>query len=336
LVNSLTKDTESFKQIILQLEKYIYEKAMEWARKVYQSIMKHIDDLIKARRDKRLKIAHQRNTWYKTCLGHVKVKRRYYRDQSGNYHYPLDELLGMQKYRHTTLDVQQLALELASAMTFRRSAEVLEKTTPINLSHQTIKNLLTRVAERYLNHKEKEITYLLQTGEIAEGEGKKADLLLIEADGVMLSLQRQKEKKAETKLGIAYEGWEKVGKDRYKTVNKTFYADIASSERFWAGFSLKLQSKYDLAGINQFILGGDGASWIKDGLDYFGGQFQLSRYHYNKELRRVLGNDTEAIGLIRVACEKGDIATVSERLKILRKAAKGEHALEISRLEHYL
>jgi hypothetical protein len=333
---SLTKDTESFKQDIRQLEKYILSKALEWARKIFKAILEQLDELFKEKRDKKLKIIDRRDTWYKTCLGSIKVKRRYYRDQCGAYHYLLDELLDMEKYHHTTLDVQQLALELASTMTFRKSAEVLEKTTPINLSHQTIKNMLTRVADRCLEQKETEIRHFLETGEITEGDGKKTDLLLMEADGVMLSLQREKAKKAEVKLGIAYEGWDKVGKDRYRTINKTFYADIASSERFWAGFSLKLQSKYDLAGISQFVLGGDGARWIKDGLGYFDGQFRLSRYHYNKELRRVLGNDKESINLIREACENGDIATVVEKLETLRKTAKRERALEIKRLEHYL
>jgi hypothetical protein len=333
---SLTKDTQSFKQDIRQLERYILSEALEWARKILKSILEQLDELFKEKRDKKLKIIDKRGTWYKTYLGSIKVKRRYYRDQYGAYHYLLDELLDMDKYRHTTVDVQQLALELASAMTFRKSAEVLEKITPINLSHQTIKNMLTRVADRNLEQKEVEIRHFLETGEMTEGEGKKTDILLMEADGVMLSLQRAKEKKAEVKLGIAYEGWDKVGNDRYRTTNKTFYADIASSERFWAGFSLKLQSKYDLAGINQVVLGGDGASWVKDGLGYFGGQFQLSRYHYNKELRRVLSNDKESISLIREACENGDIATVVDKLETLRKTAKGKWALELKRLEHYL
>ena len=333
---SLTKDAESFKQDIRQLERYILSKALEWARKILKTILEQLDELFKENRDKKLKIIDKRGTWYKTCLGSIKVKRRYYRDQYGAYHYLLDELLDMDKYRHTTVDVQQLALELASDMTFRRSAEVLEKTTQINLSHQTIKNMVTKVADKGLEQKETEIMHFIETGEIAEGNGKKTNILLMEADGTMLSLQRQKAKKAEVKLGIAYEGWDKIGKDRYRTINKTFYADIASSERFWAGFSLQLQSKYDLAGINRFVLGGDGATWIKDGLDYFGGTFQLSRFHYNRELRRVLGDDKETLALIRDACKKGDIATVNKELEILRKTAKGEWALELKRLEHYL
>ena len=203
---SLTKDTESFKQDIRQLERYILSKAMEWARKMFKAILEQLDDLFKEKRDKKLRVIDKRDTWYKTCLGSIKVKRRYYRDQSGAYHYLLNELLDMDNYRHTTLDVQHLALELASAMTFRKSAEVLEKTTPIALSHQTIKNIVTRVADRSLDQKETEISRFLESGEIIEGDDKKAALLLMEADGVTLSLQREKAKNAEVTLGIAYEG----------------------------------------------------------------------------------------------------------------------------------
>jgi len=35
-----------------------------------------------------------------------------------------------------------------------------------------------------------------------------------EADGVMLSLQQEEARKAEVKLGIAYEAWARVGKNR--------------------------------------------------------------------------------------------------------------------------
>lgn len=55
---------------------------------------------------------------------------------------------------------------------------------------------------------------------------------MLEADGVMLSVQRQKVKKAEVKLGIAYEGWEKVGKDRYATANKTTYGDLCDAAQY--------------------------------------------------------------------------------------------------------
>ncbi len=54
------------------------------------------------------------------------------------------------------------------------------------------------------------------------------------------------------------------------------------------------------------------------------------RYHYHKELRRVLGNDKESISLIREACEQGDIAAVVGKLETLGRTAKSERALEVS------
>ena len=46
----------------------------------------------------------------------------------------------------------------------------------------------------------------METGEIPEGENRNVSRLLLEAGGVMLSLQREKHRKTEVKLGIAYEG----------------------------------------------------------------------------------------------------------------------------------
>ena len=112
------------------------------------------------------------------------------------------------------------------------------------------------VAEPYVEKAERELEHFLQTGEIPEVEGRKVARLMVEADGVMLSLQREKERKAEVKLGIAYDGWERMSKDRYRTVNKTAFAAVGGEQApkrcqgqaFWPGMSLKLQSKYDLSG----------------------------------------------------------------------------------------
>ena len=122
----------------------------------------------------------------------------------------------MGRYSHTTDTVTEIALELASTMPYRRSAEVLRKTSAIDLPHQTIWRLLARVADDYLEKADQELSWFLETGEIPKGEHKKIARLLVETAGVILSLQREKDKKAEVKLGIAYEGWARVGKDRYR------------------------------------------------------------------------------------------------------------------------
>ena len=301
---SLANSDKELKQTIRNLEKLLLDKAYEWARSIFKAIVEHIDSLIKRYREKALSVEHKRSVWYQTGLGRVRVERRQYRDQQGNYHYPLDQLFDMKRYRHTTSLVKGFALELAASTTFRKSEEILRKMTAIDLSHQTIHRLLARVADMYLEKKEQDNRWFRSTGELLESENKKTTRLFMEADGVMLSLQRAKARKAEVKLGIAYENWEKVGKDRYKTVNKMFFADVGSSDAFWAGMALKLHGKYDLAGVKDVIIGGDGGAWIKDGVDYFKGKFQLCRYHLNREIRYKLGSDEKTIKALKISINK--------------------------------
>ncbi len=333
---SLANNDKELKQTMKNLEKLILAKAYEWARNVFKVIAEHIDNLIKKYREKTLTVEHKRDVWYSTCLGRVRVERRQYRDQKGDYYYPLDRLFGMKKYRHTTSALKDYALELAASTTFRKSEEILRKMTAIDISHQTIHRLLARAADNYIEKKDQGNRWFRSTGELPRSENKKVGRLFMEADGVMLSLQRAKARKAEVKLGIAYEDWERIGKDRYKTVNKMFHADIASSDNFWTGMALKLHEKYDLAGVKEVIIGGDGGTWIKDGVGYFKAKFQLCRYHLNREIRYKLGTDGEAIRLLREAINNHELNSVYHALNEAASRVKGDKAKEIKRLWRYI
>ena len=147
----------------------------------------------------------------------------------------------------------------------------------------------------------------------------------------MLSLQRAKARKVEVKLGIAYEGWNKIGKDRYQTIHKMFYADIASSDAFWTGMTFKLHGNYALANIKDSIVGGDGGTGIKDGVDYFNGKFKLCRYHLNREIRHKLGSDKETIRSLQESINKEDMNTLYGTINEAASRAK-----EIKRLYRYI
>jgi hypothetical protein len=333
---SLPQTTAELNTFLCYLDKVILGKALEWSKRCYKSIVEAIDEAIAEHRDKGLSIEHTREVWYQTCLGPVRVRRRQYRDREKRYRYPLDELMGMRKHSHITVSVKELALELATTMPYRRSAEVLQKASAIDLPHQTIWRLMGEVANPYLEKAEQELERFIQTGEIPEGEGKEVARLIVEADGVMLSLQREKERKAEVKLGIAYEGWEKISKDRHRTVNKTAFAAVGGERDFWAGMSLKLGSKYDLSRVGETVVGGDGAPWVKEGVGYFNGRFQLDRYHLHRELTRALGKDRETKGMVWHACERGDVETCLQIMADAKRKVRGEQAERIARAYNYL
>lgn len=334
--NSLPQSAKELKVFLQGLDRFLLDKALEWARKTYKAILEQVDELVAEQKSEGLIIEHKREVWHQTCLGAVRVKRRQYGNGAGDYRYLLDEFMGMGKGRHVTREVQELALELATQIPYRRSAEVLRKTSAVDLAHQTIWRLVGKVADPYIKKAEREIEWFVKTGEVPDGEGKKVARLLVEADGVMLSLQREKERKTEVKLGIAYEGWEKVSKDRYKTVNKTVFASVADGDTFWAGMSLKLEKKYDLFRIGDTVIGGDGAGWVKEGAVYMNGRFQLDRYHLNRELCRALGRDGETRGKVWRACETGDIELGLKIMVEAMKKARGEQAQRIAKAYHYL
>ena len=243
--------------------------------------------------------------------------------------------MGMDKYRHTTFAVKEIACRLAGEMPFRKSAEILNRTTPIDLSHQTIHRLIQTALADSQDNADMATTWFEETGELPQSECREANRLMIEADGVVLALQREQARKAEVKLGIAYERWQKVGKDRYSTVNKSFYADIAGTDKFWAGMTLKLHQKYDLGGT-QYVIGGDGASWIKEGADYFGGRYQLCRYHLNRALCHALGHDRKALWSVQHQCSQGNFETALAYLKEAAGRAQNDKSKDIRQVIRYI
>ena len=206
-------------------------------------------------------------------------------------------------------------------------AQNIEKNDPASI-YKTCQNKLSCI--------KRELEWFMKTGEVPQGESKQLSRLMVEADGVILSLQQEKERRTEVKLGIAYEGWNKVGKDRYRTVNKTIYTSVASSDQFWSGLTLKLQKSYDLSRIPDTLVGGDGAHWIKEGAGYVNGRYQLDRYHLHKELCSAFGRDNQIKGSIWAACERGDVSTGLRLMAEAMKKARGEEVLRIARAYRYL
>ena len=333
---SLPESLEELKEFLQHLDQFLQDKAMEYMRQCYKAILEDVDEAIAEHRRDNLEIEHCREVWYQTCLGAVRIKRRQYRDGEGRRRCLLDDVMGMGKKWHTTIKVQELALEMASFMPYRRSAEVLKKASAIDLPHQTIWRMVGKAADPYLKKEEQELKWFMKTGEIPQGETKQVSRLLVEADGVILSLQREKERRAEVKLGIAYEGWEKVGKDRYRTINKTAFTAVAGRDNFWSGLSLKLQKTYDLARVKDTIVGGDGAGWIKEGASYVNGRYQLDRYHLNKELCSAFGRDSQTKGAVWQACERGEIEVSLAIMADAMKRAKGEQSLRMARAYRYI
>jgi len=335
LETSLDKDALDFNSTLTDLENIIYQKAMEWARDMYRKVLEYLDDEIRKRRVKSLEVVRTDQAWHTTILGDVRVRRRYYRARDGSYHYLLDELMGLTKHRHISRQVQSLALEMATRMPYRKAAAIMDRTTPVSLSHQTICRIVERVAGRCLDRHDRAIAHLASTGEIPWGKGISVNRLLIEADGVMIPLQGEGRRRIEAKLGISYEGHRQVGRNRYRTVGKQVFADITSSNTFWSAVTLKIGRNYDLSGCDA-VLGGDGAGWIRQGADCFNSSYRLCRFHLNRNLTRTLGHESRLLKEVKQALENGEVSLAIRLLEETSLSASGERRRDITRLAGYI
>ena len=87
----------------------------------------------------------------------------------------------------------------------------------------------------------------------------------------MVGLQGGQGRKQEIKLGVAYEGWEILGKQCMLQNASVLMGAFENGDDFWESFSACLWERYDFSVI-QVIVNGDGARWIlaRDGVYYNG------------------------------------------------------------------
>lgn len=316
-------------------EEEIFKWTCSLAQEFAKGILESIDKELMKQKAQSLKVECLKEHRVSTVFGDVRIKRRLYRSSDGECCFLLDEKMGLDKGCHISPKVKELATFISSHFPFYRSEEILRAILPSGISHTTIHRLIGKLTAPYIDAEKREMEEVFSAGVIPESEGKTVPYLFVEADGTMIALQREKARRAEVKVGIAYEGWKEVSKDRYKVTEKTAYSGIMDGDRFWEGFSLALAKKYDLSRIGKVIVGGDGASWVKEGAELLGGIYQLDKFHLKRAIHRGLANDSLGAEVYQ-ACVTGDISTVDGLLLEAQQKANTDRESEIMELRSYL
>jgi len=316
-------------------EEEIFGYACDLARALAKEVLEELDNKLMREKDEGVSVVASKEHWLVTIFGDIRIKRRLYRDKDGNYRFLLDEKMRLDKGSHVSPKMKELAILASTRYTFREAEQGIKAIFPWGISHSTVHNLSAKAADCYIAEEEKEVNALFEDGVIPETEGKVLPYLVIEADGVSVALQREEERRAEVKVGIAHEGWQEVSKERYKLKEKTVYSGIMNGDRFWEGFSVSLAKKYDLPHIGKVIVGGDGASWVKEGAEFLGGLYELDRFHLKRALHQGLANSPLVAELYQ-ACVMGQIGKVERLLTQAQGKADSDKAREIMRLRGYL
>jgi hypothetical protein len=333
---------ESIEELVENLnpvewEKQIYSYMSEQAQRLARLLLEKLDDALMEKREDGLTVLGFRERWVITLFGQVRIKRRLYRDKQGKGRYLLDEAIGLDKRSPLSSGVKSLSALLACYLPFGKCEALLSLLLPAGVSHTTIHRQVGKIADPAIEREDKEVAAVFEQGKIPETGKRQVPFLFIEADGVGIALQREKERRTELKVGIAYEGWEPIGgQGRYQLKDKTPYLGLMDGGRFWEGFSVVLSRKYDLSHIGHIVVGGDGAHWVRDGAGMMKGDYQLDRFHLRRELLRALVGDVEIANQVYQACISGDVAVAESLLVQQQCQCDGEAALAIARVRAYI
>jgi hypothetical protein len=169
-------------------------------------------------------------------------------------------------------------------LSFRNTAKELDRTTKMEISHQTAWNVTQKFGEKL----EAEEAALIREYDRDEIEGgKEVPVLFEEADGIYIHLQgrgRPKGKKGrEIKVSTAYEGWSKNG----DLIGKVMSVGFEDGKTFQKLREAMIKQVYDTEAIKLRVLNGDGADWVRNCEDP-STEFQLDRFHVYKKITETI------------------------------------------------
>lgn len=175
---------------------------------------------------------------------------------------------------------------------------------------------------------------------------KQVKILYINADEDHVSLQFNKKKgdlktnnygrksnTIEPRLACIFEGIEKenIKSKRKKLVNKYYFSGVYKKpEDIWLEVLEYIDKVYDEEYLERIYIMGDGASWIKTGVDILGSKchFVLDKFHLNQAIMRAIGHLEDSVSDARTAIYDGismeDYKAIEEVFEIAKSFAESD------------
>lgn len=207
-----------------------------------------------------------------TTMGPINYKRTYYVNKvTSDYAFLSDELVGIEKHQRKDMNVGAKLLEHATNSSYQQAAEAVSY-SGIN-SKTTVMNEIRKLGA--IPNEAVEIKKAKQ----------EVPIIYIEADEDHVPMQ--KGPRDISKIIYVHEGRQPVSKGRNKLLNvRYFTAAKQSSEELWLDVAKYLDEAYNVETIKRVFISGDGASWIKEGLNWIDkSTFVLDKFHLAKYVR---------------------------------------------------
>lgn len=269
-----------------EFEKKTYEEVCFLGQQRTKQFLERYDKELMMSRD-RSSYRHKgyRQTTIKTIYGEVTYKRAIYEVVRENgkkeFVFLLDETLQIGSVGLISLNVAEKLVSGITELSYKECAAQLSRTTGQTISPMGVWNVIQALGES-VQEDEKALVRKNKAGELNEGE--EIPVLFEETDGINLKLQKEVQKSAELKMGIAYDGWRKTGTNRYSLNGKVVTAGFAGAKEFQTCREAMIAEKYNVDEVKVRIMNADGAGWTKSVIDPET-VFQLDQFHRNKAIR---------------------------------------------------
>ena len=353
--NILTKKELSFKD----LEEIAYKIACEFANEILRNMLEAYDKQVMDSRDTSIyRHKGKATTTIKAKTGLVEYTRTKYitKNEEGKNKcvYLTDEKLHIKEMGQVSGGIIELIVKNISEVSYRVCAEMINNMTGLSISGVAVWNIVQQLGEEIKRY-EKEKVEAHKEEKLKAGE-KETPVIYQEADGIMIYTQgkdRQEQiekyekahpneevpkkvRNIELKLGMTYEGWEKIGSKRYALVGKEYVAGYMTGEEMADITNANLYSKYNMSKVELRVLNSDGGRWIQKLLTAKA-IYQADSYHLKEKIATQV-RDEEDVERLKTLFYKKEYTQMIEYVETLKYKYDGEaeEVEKLNELQRYL
>lgn len=238
-----------------------------------------------------------------TQMGEITLKRRLYFDkEKQRYFFPVDEMLDIEKYSRIDTGLKKELLSNATLTSYGKASELSGN----KVSRQTVHNIIKKLPQ--------------EQAKVKPQGYKSVEKIYIEADEDHIHLNTGVS--AEVKLVYVHEGTREICKGRKELINAKYFTSVSKKENeIWSEVYNYVCSQYKMS-TAEIHISGDGAQWIKAGLDYFHrAKYHLDKFHVYKSITDVSGADRAMRTAVIEALKMKDFNTIQNLYSIRNQKA---------------
>lgn len=266
LVNGISSFTEDLVKEFAEFGSNLTQYIIEYVEKQIFELEERKEQFESLEKDERNIIS---------IFGDIHFKRRYYKNKLTNKKvYLLDEFIGIEPKQRLLTNVKEKLIDEAIDSSYEKAGEKAAYNTKI--SKQEVKNEIEKLnldINFYKSNKER----------------KKVETLYIIADEDYVHLQ--KGGIAQPRMIIVYENVIQKGK-RIMLDKKRHFGGLYKNRihDLWEEVALYIEDTYDIDYIQRVYIQGDGASWIKTGLEWIQKSiYVIDEFHMTKAINNIVG-----------------------------------------------